>query len=427
MKNNQLLMGYAETDITPSGQIETIGFGREDNLSRGILHSLTAGVSVWKMEGESGKTELCCLITIDHIGFSKEHARHLRDTVGELIQGTRENVMLCFSHTHSAPNDDASPEYYHMVCGRIKDAAKRACGCMEPVAIGWGNAYVDIGLNRRRESSALDRRCGILKVCSAENGALKLLILRLTAHGNVLKRDNYLISPDYFGAVRDRFEKEYSCPVMVVQGAAGNVAPRYFKSKETPVDAADDRFIRSDTALEDMAGLVFEKVSPVLDTIRLQENPRLQMNSKNLVLKADVPTYEEALEVAKDAERYCHMDGTAWLGEVRRLLESDIKEQADLAEVQYFFLGNGCLCGVSYEIMTEFALDAWHQLKDEYFYLNGYTNGCTGYFPTEEEFDRGGYEVYWSMVLYYQYFGRVYPLRRNSASELMKFVVEGRM
>lgn len=262
MKNNQLLMGYAETDITPLGQIETIGFGRENNLSRGILHSLTAGISVWKMEGESGKTEPCCLITIDHIGFSKEHARHLRDTVGELIQGIRENVMLCFSHTHSAPNDDASPEYYRMVCERVKDAVKRACGCMEPVAVGWGNAYVDIGLNRRRESSVLDRRCGILKVCSAENGTLKLLILRLTAHGNVLKRDNYLISPDYFGAVRDRFEKEY---------------------------------------------------------------------------------------------------------------------------------------------------------------------GCTGYFPTEEEFDQGGYEVYWSMVLYYQYFGRVYPLRRNSASELMKFIVEGRM
>ena len=47
-----------------------------------------------------------------------------------------------------------------------------------------------------------------------------------------------------------------------------------------------------------------------------------------------------------------------------------------------------------------------------------------GYFPTEEEFDEGGYEIYWSMLLYYRYHGRVFPLRRNSAVELINFVVE---
>ena len=63
-------------------------------------------------------------------------------------------------------------------------------------------------------------------------------------------------------------------------------------------------------------------------------------------------------------------------------------------------------------------------LLNEYFYFGGYTNGCTGYFPTEEEFDKGGYEVYWSMLFYFRYHGRVFPLQRNSAAELIRFAAD---
>ena len=45
------------------------------------------------------------------------------------------------------------------------------------------------------------------------------------------------------------------------------------------------------------------------------------------------------------------------------------------------------------------------------------------YFPIEEEFDRGGYEVYWSLLIYFVYFGRVFPFERNSAGKLIDFAV----
>ncbi len=47
----------------------------------------------------------------------------------------------------------------------------------------------------------------------------------------------------------------------------------------------------------------------------------------------------------------------------------------------------------------------------------------TGYFPTEEEYDKGGYEVYWSMLIYYIYHGRVSPLNRDSAAKLIEAAV----
>ncbi len=219
---------------------------------------------------------------------------------------------------------------------------------------------------------------------------MKLLLLRLTAHNNVLKADNYLISPDYFGTVRDTLSKEFGCPVMVTQGAAGNIAPRYFRSAINPPDAADERFIRSDTALEDMAKTVLRDVKPVTASLRVQKIDRLAMYSRQITLTADIPPYPRAMEIADEARKYCGIDGTGWLNEVQRLLHDGVYQQTEKVEVQYFSLGNGCLCGVANEVMVEFALRVSELLHDGFFYFGAYTNGCTGYFPTEEEFDEGG-------------------------------------
>lgn len=419
MKNETLMLGFIETDITPSAPVKTVGFGRKDEMSRGILHSLSAQVAVWQL----GK-RCCCVAAIDHIGFSKQHANALRDEIGKVLSIPCEKIMLCFSHCHSAPNESASPEYYRLVCDRIKNAAVLALQNMVPVDAAWGNAFTNIGLNRRKGCNALDRRIGVLKICDSESGKLKLLLLRLTAHNNVLKADNYLISPDYFGAVRDTLSKEFRCPVMVTQGAAGNIAPRYFKSAINPPDAADERFIRSDTALEDMAKIVLYDVKSVVASLYPQKIDHLSMYSRQITLTADVPPYPRAEEIADEAQKYCGIDGTGWLNQVQYLLQNGIHQQTEDVEVQYFSLGNGCLCGVSNEVMVEFALRVSELLRDNFFYFGGYTNGCTGYFPTEEEFDMGGYEVYWSMLIYYVYHGRVFPLRRDSASELIRFVAE---
>ena len=93
-------------------------------------------------------------------------------------------------------------------------------------------------------------------------------------------------------------------------------------------------------------------------------------------------------------------------------------------ELQYFHLDEGALIGVPNEIMCELALDVRAQCGDLIF-LGGYTNGCTGYLPTAEEYDRGGYEVFWSMLNYYMYSGRVMPLERDSAARLVQMAVQG--
>ncbi len=414
-------LGFAQTDITPEHPVQTIGFNRADNLSRGVRDPLRAQISVWSL-GE----QTCCLAAVDHIGFSREHADRLRDLVGKTLSTDREHVMLCFSHTHSAPNESAEPEYFEQVCQKMTAVAAQAMQDRKPVLAGWGNAFGDIGLNRRKDSKELDRRIGILKAVDPETGKPRLMLLRLTAHANVFKRDNYLISADYFGAVRKRMEEAYGCSVMLIQGASGNVAPKYFDSVETPPDACDERFVRTKAAPECMAEEVEKQVAAVWDDIAAEPVVRLSVYGKTLPLYADVPDREAAERVVKEAWEQCGIDGVAsgWMAEVGRLRETGQKEQCDRTFLQYFVLNEGCFCGVANEIMCEFALRAAAGCKNEFFYFNGYTNGCTGYFPTEEEFDQGGYEVYWGMLVYYVFYGRVYPLRRESAGQLISAAVK---
>lgn len=426
MKNQRLhetddtvSFAYEEADITPEKPMQTIGFGREDEESRGVLGRLLGQVSLWKY----GK-ETCCLIAIDHIGFSKDHCNNLRRAIGKTLGVGEEKVMLCFSHTHSAPNDTIEKEYAMFVDSQIKKAVDLALRKLSPIHGAWGNAYGDIGLNRRLDNNALDRRIGIFKAVDPKSGELRLLLLRLTAHANVLKADNYLISPDYFGAVRDTLRQRFGCPVMVTQGASGNVAPKYFTSTLTPPDAGDQRFIRSEQSMGLIAQEVLKQVLTIIDNIEPLPFKRVGMCPSGLDLSADMLPYERAVEIAKEAEQFAGIDGTLWLAEVLRLHRGGIKTQRETIEIHYFSLGNGCLCGVANEIMCEFALRAQALTGNEFFYFGGYTNGCTGYFPTEEEYDKGGYEVYWSMLIYYIYFNRVFPFNRNACTLLIQWAVD---
>lgn len=415
----ELEFGFSETEITPHTPIQTIGFGVQEPAT-GVERALMAQATVWRL----GET-ICAVIAIDHIGFAIDHARSLRTRIADLIGAGLEQVMLCFSHTHAAPNDSAEPEYSEWVDERVLDAVRRAMNGMLPVRAVWGCADVEIGVNRRM-GAALDRRAGILKVVDAKTGANAFALLRLTAHGNALKADNRLISPDWIGAARDWISKKLHCPVMIAQGASGNVAPKYFCSKLKPPDADDTsgRFVRTNDALSEMARAVWKGVGRVFDGIQAREVRTLRMHSARKAFLARVPEMPRAREIAGEAHRAAEIDGARWLREVARLNAEGVKEQYETVEMQFFQLDEGALIGVANEIMCELALEVAKKAGKTVF-LGGYTNGSAGYLPTAEEYDRGGYEVFWSMLEYFMYYPRVMPLERDSAETIVEMALEG--
>ena len=281
----EVMFGCAEADITPTYPVRTLGFSREDEWSQGVESPLLVQTAVWK-----SKEEICCLITLDHIGFSKIKAQELREKVSARLRTETEKVMICFSHTHSAPNKTIEKRYLKFVFDQVFDCIESALKNMCPIQAVWGNAIVDIGINQRKGGFSVDRRAGILLVTDLMRKPL-LILLRLTAHADVLKQDNYLISPDYFGAVRKRMKEEYHCQIMVTQGASGNIAPKYFQSRLIPPDAVGEEFIRSETALNDMAEEIYIQTGKVIAYMTPHPIQQLEMYSKQVHLYSEVPEY----------------------------------------------------------------------------------------------------------------------------------------
>lgn len=399
---NRILLGISKVDITPLNNVQTVGFNRKDNLSRGILHRLYVEIALWVCGDEK-----CCILTVDSIGFSKKESNILRDIIADRLGITRDKVMLCFGHTHSAPNISLEQEYTSFVHEQVMLGINEAERNFGPVKAVWGNTKADIGINRRDKQGDLDRRIGILKVVDADTEDLRLVMLRITAHANVLLRDNYLISSDFIGVTRKILEEKYNCNIMITQGASGNIKPRYSGSIE---------------ALDKMADEIIKTVEQSIDVLEPHDIENVTMFSQIDTFYADIPSMERAKEIVDEAMRESNIDGTNWLKEIKKLRDQNIEKQRADIEIQFFALDEGCLCGVPNEIMCEIALDVVDACNDELIHFGAYTNGCEGYLPTAKEYDKGGYEVLHSYLIYYIYSGIVMPLNRDTADKLAKLV-----
>ncbi|NNJ29932.1 hypothetical protein [Lacrimispora defluvii] len=427
-------VGYEERIITPEKPVQMAGYdARIDNCSRGVMKDLKTQILVIKKNQER-----YCLITIDSLGFTVALTSFIRKKAAEILTVRMEQVMICFSHTHAAPNAAVEKEYYDFVCQSILSGVKKADESMVPVYAGWGIAENTVGINRRESNQPIDPRIGILKICGEDQEKIKVLVVRVTAHCNVLMPDNYLISPDYFGEAREALERRYGCNVMMVQGASGDVRPRYRQenadyleihpAEEHLMDNSVQMKERSDAqsqkALKDMAEAICEALYPVVYLIKPRPVSRISMFSVKSYFYADVPELKRAGEIAAEAWEMGRIEGKGWLMEVERLLNRGEKKQRAEIEIQFFAVNDGCLCGVPNEIMSDIAVKIWKKSNNPMLFFNGYTNGCSGYLPTTAEYDKGGFEVLWSNLLYYQYHGRVMPLNRDTANRLEDEVVK---
>lgn len=274
-------LGYAETDITPEKPIELIGFNRDDNTAHGILDRLISQVVILKKS-----LSVFCIVTIDSIGFTIEDTNKLRENIAEKLRVEHDKVMICFSHTHAAPNNGKEREYFISVIKKVLECLDKAIKSLTHIKAVWGVTNADIGINRINKEGALDRRIGILKIVDAHSEELIMILLRVTAHANVLMRDNFLVSSDYFGRVRRSIGQRYGCNVMVTQGASGNVEPKY---KGT----IDD--------LERMSDAIADAVSKVIDKLCPEDIERVDIFSIDESFNSEVPSKEKASKIVKDA------------------------------------------------------------------------------------------------------------------------------
>ena len=156
MEKTQILIGWAQADITPPQPVMLWG-QFHTRVSRGVLDSLTATALALECGDDAAIIVSCDLVSITS-ALVEAVRRELGARTDEF---NPDKLLLCATHTHTGPvyvegiysTDDPdvmSPAaYLEYASTRIADAAAEAWSHRAPGTVGWGLGHAVLGRNRR--------------------------------------------------------------------------------------------------------------------------------------------------------------------------------------------------------------------------------------------------------------------------------------
>ncbi|GAB6474860.1 MULTISPECIES: neutral/alkaline non-lysosomal ceramidase N-terminal domain-containing protein [Bacillus] len=411
-------IGVCKVDITPPVGIDFVGYHRETGINN--VEERIYG-TVFVFEKDEKKT---VFISIDNIGMLVEDTNMIRERVASRLYMPFERITVVYTHTHSGPetvgDDPLVQSYKTILVNNVVHGAVTANKNLKQCEVGWDVTTGDIGVNRRERTfdgrvkmgtnieGVVDKRIGMLAIRNAETKELSGIVVFCTAHPNVLKGDSDVLSADYPGMTREVLERIVNCPVMIVQGAAGNVNAKYRGSRE---------------ALKKMAYTLSGYVLTMLPTVTYSPIVNLRTVSSTMQMKLkDIPEMNEVRSMAQLAEKQWGVNTDEWLTIVLEKYKQGIRQLRIDLEVQLFQINDGIFSGIPMEPFSETALEMKESLQNELAFFGGYTNGYIGYLPTKEEFAYGGYEVELSPVVYGPVTNLLMPLEENTAELIVKKV-----
>ncbi|MGF2769000.1 neutral/alkaline non-lysosomal ceramidase N-terminal domain-containing protein [Bacillus cereus] len=411
-------VGVCKVDITPPIGIDFVGYHRETGINN--VEERIYG-TVFVFEKDEMKT---VFISIDNIGMLVEDTNIIRERVASRLHVPFERITVVYTHTHSGPETVGDhplvKSYKTILVNNVVHGAVTANNHLKRCEVGWGVTKGDIGINRRERISdgkakmgtnidgVVDKRIGMLAIRDAETKELSGVLVFCTAHPNVLKGDSDELSADYPGMTREILERIVNCPVIIVQGAAGNVNAKYRGSREALKQMA---YILSGHVLMMLPAVTY---SPILNLRTVSSMMQMKLN--------DIPEIDEIRSMARLAEKQWGVNTDEWLTIVLEKYRQGIRRLSIDLEVQLFQVNDGIFSGIPMEPFSETALEMKEILQNELVFFGGYMNGYIGYLPTKEEFAYGGYEVELSPVVYGPITNLLMPPEETTAELIVKKV-----
>ena len=216
------------SEITPEESVPLMGYGDRTHSSEGVHDPLFA--YAWWLESP-GRDPFVWLV-LDLCLLSVISMRELSASIAERIALPAQRIHISATHTHSGPDvrfvsrstEPWARRYYEKLVTRSADAIDQARARAVPSRIEVRTAQSDLGINRRNAQSRIDPRVVIFSLVD-ESEKEHAFLFHYSCHLTVLGVDNYQISADWIGPVRNELERQLGFPAMFLQGAEGNVDP----------------------------------------------------------------------------------------------------------------------------------------------------------------------------------------------------------
>ena len=397
-----LLLGVARAVITPKIGANLAGY-KPDNISTAINDDLTATVFYFKQENKEA-----LLITTTLCSIKKEICDELFEELNKRYNIPVDNCMLAATHTHSGPImfatygwGDIDVEYKDTVfMPSVIDAVGEAISNAESVtmAVGVGESYV--GVNRRELTlenkiilgqnpwGPFDPRMTILAFKNQDGEPIANLI-HYGAHGTAAGM-NTEISRDWHGVMIDTLERESGAITAFIQGAEGDTGPRL--SNGRTVGGGDISYAMR------LGSVAAQDAVRIYKTVGSYHKPKLLIRKCPVKIpfgkRIPLEIAEREYELYKDFDFNIRGRKAKYYKEVIESYKNGYTEPESYEFNQSILtLGDVTVIGFPYEIFSEIALRIAKASQSTYTLSLTNVNGTFGYFATEPELCRGGYEI----------------------------------
>lgn len=362
---------------------------------------------------EHGSTR-AMLISADICMFSTETVAFLRKRIHEETGIPAEHVILSATHTHSGPVTSATVGWGNLDRAYVQDilepqtiiAAKTACAKLQPAVLGIGTTQSDIGINRRQLNRNGTISLGqnpwgpydpILTVLSFITPDKKPIVnlIHYCCHGTASGM-NPEVTRDWSGPMVDCLEEQSGALSVFFNGAEGDIGPRLPNGKTTAT-------LKMAQALGAKAGI---------DAVRAWRGIK---EYRDVAVKAVVRDISLPCQPLPDLSTA--RSELASLGDQDKLFGMELKKYDKWQQVikthttgmpvkkghsfmqTLVSVGPVAFVPFPYEMFVEMTLRIrWHSPFQHTLCLSE-TNGSFGYFPTRDQYSRGGYEI--TMSHYY--------------------------
>lgn len=413
-------IGFSIVDITPELGIYLTGYGHPERLAEAIHSPLQASIMVMADEQTSA-----AIIGLDWCFVDWPLTQIIRRHIHQATAIPEQNILLCCSHTHSAPHttymrtlgrtavdpENKGVEYAIHSASAIAEGVKTAQANLTECTAGFAATKTQTGVSRRGMDEngrvrgfiadpyqICDDNLTVIHFRDAKDGQDLGILVHLGAH-NTAMGANRMISSDWCGVMKSRLRDRYQVPVVFVNGALGDVGPR------------TNRFVQGDRlfgygagggdgipSVEEVGYRAASDALRALETIReYRQDLPLAVSTAELHLpqalsmskeeaSAVIKKYEEQQQVATDqAPDYqvaqAVLQAYALPPEQERVVEQTIIAFGPVAFIPFPF-----------EMFSLFSLRLRKYGPYPYNLLCSNTNGRNAYLPDRGAFAQGGYE-----------------------------------
>lgn len=421
-----LRAGAAAVDITPTEFPLNMPGGFSANMAESAHDPLHARALVL----DDGTLALA-MVVVDSLGVSPEVIEEAKAIAAERTGLPAERMLVCSTHTHSAPSSNRTSgpapavAYRQVILNGIAESIVKAHEALRPAAVGaaahplpeevfnrrWflkpgkmpPNPFGKLDMVKMNPGTSpdlLDRPAGptdpditILSVQDDRRRPLALFANYSLHYVGGTPRGQ--VSADYFGEfarlMPSRLRAGDEFVAMMSNGTSGDINNIPFLVTRPPREPFEQVRIVARKAA-DTAWFAYRKIE------RHQSDVSLGMVQREVELEYRKPTSEEieeakaVLAITDESEK----EKLPRLAEhyARRTLQAAEREGTLTVLIQAIRMGDLAVCAIPFETFAEIGLELKDRSPFPQTMVIGLANGRYGYLPTPEQHRLGGYETW---------------------------------